>query len=146
MNWNPYIGQDLSFKCELNNMHDKIAVCGKALLPGKIAPVIVGHVAKKLSRHIWFTVQKEKKVSAIVDNTKPKTSPLLQGGLEILIKTTVYWNNKNYIPILKEKVSKINFNHYKDASKETRESVKAIEAEETKFGDEMNDDDDVVLF
>ena len=63
-----------------------------------------------------------------------------------MIKTTVYWNNKNYIPILKEKVSKINFNHYKDASKETRESVKAIEAEETEFGDEMNDDDDVVLF
>ena len=43
-------------------------------------------------------------------------------------------------------MSKINFNHYKDASKETRESVKAIEAEETEFGDEMNDDDDVVLF
>ena len=58
----------------------------------------------------------------------------------------VYWDNRNYIQILKEKVSKINFQHYEDASKEIRESAKAIEAEETDFGDEMNDgDDDVAL-
>ena len=58
MNWNSYIGEDLSFKCKLNNMHDKFAVYGKALLPGKIAPVVVGHVAKELSGHIWFAIQK----------------------------------------------------------------------------------------
>ena len=52
---------------------------------------------------------------------------------------TVYRNNKNYIQILKEKVSKINF---QDMTKEIRESVKATEAEETDSGDEMNDDDD----
>ena len=37
-------------------MHNKFAVCGKALLPGKIAPVVVGHVTKELSRHIWFAI------------------------------------------------------------------------------------------
>ena len=58
---------------------------------------------------------------------------------------TVYWNNKNYIQILREKVSKINFQHYEDASKEIRESLKSIEAEETDSGDEMNDDDDDVV-
>ena len=63
-------------------MNDKFAVCGKALLPGKIAPVVVGHVAKELSIHIWFAIQKGAKVSAVVDNIKPKPSPLLQGGLE----------------------------------------------------------------
>ena len=42
-----------------------------------------------------FAIQKGAKVSAVVDNTKPKPSPPLQGGLEILIKMTVYWNNKN---------------------------------------------------
>ena len=41
--------------------------------------------------------------------------------------------------ILKQKILKINFQHYEDASKEIRESVKAIEAEETDSGDEMND-------
>ena len=37
------------------------------------------------------------KVSAVVDNTKPKSSPVLQSELEILIKMTLYWNNKNYM-------------------------------------------------
>ena len=60
-----------------------------------------GHVAKELARHVWFAIQKGAKVSAFVDNTKPKFAPLLQGGLEILIKMTVYWENKNYIQILK---------------------------------------------
>ena len=120
VNWNSYIGQDLSFKCELHNMHDKFAVCGKALLPGKIAPVVVGHAAKELSGHIWFAVQKGVKISAVVDNTKPKPSPLLQGGLEILIKMTVYWSNKNYMQMLKEKVSKIK-----------RTSVKSISLKRT---------------
>ena len=49
-------------------MHNKFAVCGKALLPGKIAPVVVGHVTKELSRHIWFAIQKGAKVSTVVDN------------------------------------------------------------------------------
>ena len=109
-------------------MHYKFAVCGKGLLPEKTAPVVAGHVAKELSRHTWFAIQKGAKAFAVVDNTKSKPSLLLQGGLEILIKMTVYWNNKNYIQILKEKGSKINFQHYKDARKEIRESVKAIEA------------------
>ena len=126
-------------------MHDKFTVCGKALLPGKIAPVVAGHVAKELSRQIWFGIQNGAKVSAVVDNTKSKPSPLLQGGSEILIKMTVYWNNKNYIQIFKEKVSKTNFQHYEDATQEIRESVKAIEAKETDSGDEMNDDDDNVV-
>ena len=111
VNWHPYIRENLNFKCELNNNHDKFAVYGKVLLPAKNAPVVVGHVAKELSRHIWFAIQKGAKVPVVVDNTKPKPLPLLQGGLEILIKITVYWNNKNYIQILKEKVSNINFQH-----------------------------------
>ena len=78
VNWNLYIGQDLRFKCELNNIRDKFAVCGKALLPEKIAPVVAGLVAKELSRHIWFAIQKGAKVSAVVDNIKPKASSLLQ--------------------------------------------------------------------
>ena len=108
----------------------------------------VGHVAKELLRHIWFAIQKRAKLSAVVDITKPKPSPLLQGGLEIFIKMTVYRNNKNYIQEkvskinIKEKVSKINF---QDMTKEIRESVKATEAEETDSGDEMNDDDDDVV-
>ena len=49
VNWNPYIGDQLSVKCKLNNMHDKFYVCSKALLPGKFAPFVVGHVTRELS-------------------------------------------------------------------------------------------------
>ena len=27
VNWKPYNGQEIVFKCELNNKHDKFAVC-----------------------------------------------------------------------------------------------------------------------
>ena len=57
----------------------------------------------------------------------------------------VYWNNENYIQVSKEKVRKINFQHYEYASKEIRESIEASEAEETDSGDEMNDDSNVVV-
>ena len=47
MNWKPYNGKEIVFKCELNNKHDEFAVCGKAMLPGKIASVIVVYVPKE---------------------------------------------------------------------------------------------------
>ena len=62
--------------------------------------VIVGHVPKELSRHIWFATQNRAKLSTIVDNTKPQ--PLVQGGLEILNRINIVWDNK-------QKVSTINF-------------------------------------
>ena len=53
------------------------------MLPGMIAPVVVGHVQKEVSRHIKFSIQKGAKLSAVVDNMKPQPSSLVQGGLEI---------------------------------------------------------------
>ena len=53
VNWNPCIEQKIFFKREFDNKHDRFAVCSKAMLPGKIAPVVVGYVPKELSRHIW---------------------------------------------------------------------------------------------
>ena len=46
------------------------ALSDSAILPGKIAPVVVGHASKILSRYIWFTTQKGAKVSAIVDRNE----------------------------------------------------------------------------
>ena len=46
------------------------ALSDSAILPGKIAPVVVGHASKQLSRYIWFTTQKGAKVSAIVDRNE----------------------------------------------------------------------------
>ena len=64
----------LSFKCDVDNIHDKFAACGKALLSGKVAPVVVGHIPRESSRYIRFAIQKGAKVSAVVGSTKPKPS------------------------------------------------------------------------
>ena len=47
----PYVGQNIIFKCEYNNTHDKFAVAGKTLLKGRIAPITVGYVSRELSHH-----------------------------------------------------------------------------------------------
>ena len=104
VSWNPCIGQEIYFKCELNSTHDKCAVRSKAMLPWKIAPAVFGHVPKELSKHIWFAIQKGAKASAIVETANPQPLPLLQGGLEILISMKIEWyKEKKNIQILKEK-------------------------------------------
>ena len=52
VNLNPCIEQKYNFKREFYNKHGRFAVGGRAMLPGKVAPVVVGHVPKELSRHI----------------------------------------------------------------------------------------------
>ena len=43
-NWGPVKWQELIFHCEFDNNFDIFAVTGKKLLPGKLAPSIVGYV------------------------------------------------------------------------------------------------------
>ena len=116
VNWNPYARQEIAFKCEFNNPYDKFAVCGKGMLPGKIVPVVIGHAPKKIPRFFWFAKQKGVKLLTVVDNTQVKRSPLVQGGLEILIRMNITWNNEWNIKIVQEKLSRINFHFYEDAS------------------------------
>ena len=49
---------------------------------------VVGHVPHEIARHIWFALQKGATISATVVDSKPRKSPLVQGGLEILIDMT----------------------------------------------------------
>ena len=39
--WKPYLGQNITFKQEFENPHDRFAVAGKANLPGKLCAVSV---------------------------------------------------------------------------------------------------------
>ena len=120
-------------------MHDSFAVFGKAFLPGKTVQRIKNYqdIFGSLFRrgqkylHLWIILSQSASFTRWIRNFGKNDRILKQ---------------QNYIQILKVKVSKINFQHYEDASKEIRENVKAIDAEETDFGDEINDDnDDVVL-
>ena len=100
---------------------------------------------KNHARHIPYAIQKGAKASAVVNDTKRQPSPLLQGGLEILIRMNVAWDHESNIRILQEKVSCINFTCYKDESNEIRRSIDAIEADETDSDSDNDNDNDVVL-
>ena len=84
-------------------------------------------------------------MSAVVNDTKPQPSPLLQGGLEILITTNVAWDHESNIQILQQKVISINFTCYKDESNDIRRSIDAIEADETHSDSDNDNGNDVVL-
>ena len=77
--WKPYLNQPIEFKRELDNPYDRFAVAGKAKLPGKLCPVIVGHVPREMSRHIWYAIREGAEFSGVVKLVEPKPSPLLQG-------------------------------------------------------------------
>ena len=56
-NWAPIIGEELTFMPEHHNSHDRFAVAGQSFLPGRLAPVTVGHVQRELSRYIWHAIE-----------------------------------------------------------------------------------------
>ena len=49
VNWVPYVGQNIIFKREYNNKHDRFAMAGKTLLKVRIAPITAAHVPRELS-------------------------------------------------------------------------------------------------
>ena len=47
----------LTFHCECDNDFNRSAETEKTLLPGKLAPSIVGHALHELSQYIWCASQ-----------------------------------------------------------------------------------------
>ena len=103
----PYVGQKITFKREHNNPYDKFAVAGKVTMKGKMGLIVVGHVPKKLSRCIWFSIREGAKFEAEVQKEKPMASPLVQGGLEISIKVT--WDEPEKLSVLVAKVKEVEY-------------------------------------
>ena len=103
--WKPFLKQQLTFKQEKDNKHDRFAVAGQTILPGSIFCSTVGHIPIELSRYIWHALQREAVIKGEVTAIKYKPSPLVQGGLEIPIAVTVTWDDKNAIDKKVEEVS-----------------------------------------
>ena len=106
------------------------------MCPGKLAPDIIGHLPREISRHVWYAMAKGADVTARVINTRQKCTPLIQGGVEILIMVNVEWDNADGIRTLKEKVESLNFpvdedGEYKDDSNEILKSIGVEEEEES---------------
>ena len=78
------------------------------------------------------------KFMAVVHQEKEKLSPLVQGGLEIIIKMKVTWESQEKLTILSVKVAEIAYRvdadyNYKDDSKEI---LKVLQVEEEDVDDE----------
>ena len=104
--WFPIQDEPISFKREFSNQHDRFAVAGQKMFPGKLALDIIDHIPREISRHMWYAMAKGADVTARVINTRPKCSPSIQGGVEILIMVNVEWDNADGIRTLKEKVER----------------------------------------
>ena len=139
VNWVPYKGQNIIFKREYNNKHDRFAVAGRTPLKGHIGPITVGHVPRELSRYTWFAIQEGAKFEATVEDTKSRPSPLVQGGLEIRIKVKVVWPDVEKLSIYKSKVEEVKYpmdGYYVDDSKEIINELGVHEVEEDYSDDE----------
>ena len=106
-NWKPFIGQEISFKRELSNEHDRFAVDGKVLLPNKLVRVVVGHIPREISRHTWHAILNGALITGNVEHAKSKASPLVQGGLEIIMRLKVQWNDEKKLNIFKAKITEV---------------------------------------
>ena len=87
--WNPVIDEVLSTRHERNNIHDRYAIAAIKLLPGTIAPSIIGHLPKEISRLTYFIINRGATVRCRVISEHHRRSPLIQGGLEIPVEVVV---------------------------------------------------------
>ena len=75
------------------------------------------------------------KFEAVVHQEKEKPSPLVQGGLEIIIKVKATWESQEKLTIPSAKVSEIAYPFDADYKDESKEILKVLQVEE-------EDDDD----
>ena len=101
--WKPYLQEKITLKREHDNVHDRFAVSGLAALRGRLAPVVVGHIPRELSRYVLYALEKGAKFTGEVLTAKAKRSPLIQGGLEIPIKVNVQWTDSRNLAVLKQR-------------------------------------------
>ena len=87
-------------------------------MPGTICPTTVGHIPCEISRYIWYAINLGASISGEVVGTRPKRSPLKQGGLEIPIVVLVAWDDADKLSILIGKVESVDFTSYVDESME----------------------------
>ena len=68
-----------------------------------------GHAPREVSRYIWFSIGEGAKSEVEVHKKKTMASPLVQGGLKILIKVSVTCDEPGKLPILVAKVKEVEY-------------------------------------
>ena len=86
--WSPRNYELLVVKQEMNNLHDQYAIAMFKQEPGS-GEYIIGHLPKEISQFTWFVIRYGAAVTVKVIDVRQRTSPLIQGGLEIPVEVTV---------------------------------------------------------
>ena len=76
------------------------------MLPNKLARVVVGHIPREISRHTWHAILNGALITGKVENAQSKAS-LVQGGLEIIMRLKVQWNDEKKLNIFKAKINEV---------------------------------------
>lgn len=142
--WKPSLNQVITFK-RGKNRYDRFAVAGMTKLPGTLAPSVVGHMPRQLSRFIWYAIEKGARITATVISTKAKLSPLVQGGLEIPVFVKVEWENEINLERLKTKVASLAYSLEEDYVDESKDILGEILKDNDNVCDVPTSDDDEVV-
>ena len=141
--WKPSLYQFINFKQERNNRYDRFAVAGMTKLPGTLAASIVGHMARELSRFIWYAIERGAPITATLVSTEAKDSFLVRGGLEIPVIVKVEWVNEINLQRLKKKVASLSYSLEEDYVDESKNILEEI-LKENDCDLLTSDNDDVV--
>ena len=128
-NWQPFAGQSVYFRRELDNEADRFAVAGLVRMDGRNERITVGHVPRELSRHFWHAILHGCTFSASVTHPRHKSSPLMQGGLEIELDVKAWWGDLEKLSILNQNVLLYNYpkDDYVDESKDILSGLHEID-------------------
>ena len=112
-------------------------------LLGTLAASTVGHMPRELSCFIWYVIERGTRITATLVSTQTKDSPLVQGGLEILVIVKVEWENEINLQHLKKKVASLSYSLEEDYVDESKDILEEI-LKENDCDLLTSDDDDVV--
>ena len=125
---------------------DPYAVAWKLKKIDRIAPVVVGHIPREISRAIWFFLEKGGTVTGKVFEERCRPSPIPKGGLEILLHTkiSIADGKRKYLDRLKCIISE-NYDPSSETEMLSFREGKELE-EEKQRQEEMIDFEQVIVF
>ena len=66
-------------------LEDPYAIAWKLQKKDKLVPVVVGNILQEISQFVWYFIKYGGKVCSQVYSERPRLSPIVSGGLEILL-------------------------------------------------------------
>ena len=125
---------------------DPYAVAWKLKNINRIAPVVVGHIPREISRAICFFLEKGGTVTGKVFEERCRPSPIPKGGLEILLQTkiSIADGKRKYLDRLKCIISE-NYDPSSETEMLSFREGKELE-EEKQRQEEMIDFEQVIVF